>query len=166
MNGLLPSIDIRTARRADIPAIQNLLAQVDRLHWESQPDVFQETQGPAREDAYLRGLITDWQTVVTVAEVGADLVGCLIARIQQTPEVAMLVPQQYLMVDTLVVDEASRSCGVGNLLMAHIETWAQARDIHRVELNVFEFNALAQGFYEDLDYTTLSRRMVKQLGEE
>jgi len=157
------SILIRPARHADIPAIQALLAQVDRLHWAGQPDVFQPTPGPARDDVYLRSLISGWQTVVILAEADSHLVGCLIARLQETPEVPMLVPQQYLMVDTLVVDAVHRSCGIGSELMAHIEAWAQDRDIHRVELNVFEFNTEARGFYEKQGYTTLSRRMAKHI---
>ena len=50
--------------------------------------------------------------------------------------------------------------------MAFAEAWVQARGIGRIELNVFEFNTGVRRFYQDLGYSTLSRRMVKRLGDE
>jgi len=160
------SIQIREAIFADVPALQGLFAEVDRLHWEQQPDVFREVSGPTREDTYLRSLITDWKTGAIVAEMGTILVGCLVIRMQETREIPILLPQRYAMVDTIVVGQAYRGKGVGRRLMAGVETWAQARDIARIELNVFEFNTGVRRFYENLGYCTLSRRMVKRLADE
>ena len=114
----------------------------------------------------LYSLITDWKTGVIVAEMGTILVGCLVIRIQETREIPILVPQRYAMVDTIVVGQAYQREGVGRRLMACAETWVQARSIGRIELNVFEFSTGARRFYEDLGYGTLSRRMVKRLGDE
>jgi len=161
----LTSICVRDATSSDIHALQGLFAEVDRLHWEQQPDVFREVTGPTRESAYLRALITDWRTGVIVAEMGTVLVGCLVIRIQETREIPILVPQRYAMVDTIVVGQAYRGKGVGRRLMASAETWVQARDVGRIELNVFEFNIGVHRFYESLGYSTLSRRMVKRLGD-
>ena len=162
----LTSIQIRDATLADIPALPALFLEVDRLHWEQQPDVFREVPGPTREAVYLRSLITDWKTAVIVAEIGAILVGCLVIRIQETPEIPILVPQRYAMVDTIVVAQAYQSKGLGKQMMVYAEEWVRARDIERIELNVFEFNTGAHRFYEDLGYGTLSRRMVRRLGNE
>lgn len=162
----MTSIHIRDAISSDIPALQGLFAEVDRLHWEQQPDVFREASGPTREEVYLRSLITDWKTGVVVAETGAILVGCLVIRLQETREIPILVPQRYAMVDTIVVGQAYRREGVGRRLMAFAEAWIQARGIGRIELNVFEFNTGVRRFYQDLGYSTLSRRMVKRLGDE
>ena len=156
-------ICVREAIPADVPALQGLFAEVDRLHWEQQPDVFREVSGPTREGAYLRALITDWRAGVIVAEMGTVLVGCLVIRIQETRDIPILVVQRYAIVDTIVVGPAYRREGVGRRLMACAEGWAQARDIGRIELNVFEFNAGVRRFYEELGYSTLSRRMVKRL---
>ena len=162
----MTSICVREAISSDIPALQGLFAEVDRLHWKQQPDVFREVVGPTREDAYLRALITDWETGVIVAEMGTVLVGCLVVRIQAAREIPILVPQRYAMVDTIVVGQAYQRRGVGRRLMACAETWVQARDIGRIELNVFEFNTGVRRFYENLGYSTLSRRMAKRLGDE
>jgi len=159
------SIHIRDAIPSDIPALHGLFAEVDRLHWEQLPDVFRKASGPTREDAYLRSLITGWKTGVIVAEMGTVLVGCLVIRIQKAREIPILVPQRYAMVDTIVVGQAYQRKGVGRRLMACAETWVQARDIGRIELNVFEFNTGVRRFYEELGYSTLNRRMVKRLGD-
>ncbi len=162
----MTSICVREATSADILALQGLFAEVDRLHWEQLPDVFRQVSGPTREVAYLRSLITDWKTGVIVAEMGTILVGCLVIRIQETREIPILVPQRYAMVDTIVVGQAYQRRGVGRRLMACAEIWVQARDIGRIELNVFEFNTGVRRFYEELGYSTLSRRMVKRSVDE
>ena len=162
----MTSICVREAILADVQALQGLFEEVDRLHWEQQPDVFREVSGPTREGVYLRALITDWKTGVIVAEMGTILVGCLVIRIEETREIPILVPQRYAMVDTIVVGQAYQREGVGRRLMACAESWVQARDIGRIELNVFEFNTGVRRFYEELGYSTLSRRMVKRLGDE
>lgn len=165
------TITIREATLLDYEALCGLFEEVDRAHREALPDLFQEAPGPPRDFVYVRALITDSDYAVIVAEDqdvalehGAEtLVGCLVAMLRTSPDVPILVPVRYAMVDTLVVAQAYRGLGVGRKLMERAERWAHARGIPRIELNVFEFNEEARIFYEALGYTTLSRRMVKHL---
>lgn len=169
---------IRNAAIADYPVLCELFEQIDRLHRESLSDIFQSASGPPRERSYIRSLINDPDVGMLVAEIAdgstddslasestgrRDIVGCLIVKLRRSPEVPILVPMRYAMVDTLVVSEAFQRRGVGRQLMAAAEAWALRRGISRIELNVFEFNHDAQAFYEHLGYETLSRRMVKRL---
>jgi GNAT superfamily N-acetyltransferase len=165
------TITIREATLLDYEALCGLFEEVDRAHREALPDLFQEAPGPSRDFVYVRALITDSDYVVIVAEDrdaghgAGTLVGCLVAMVRSSPEVPILVPVRYAMVDTLVVAQAYRGLGVGRRLMARAERWARARGIPRIELNVFEFNEGARVFYEALGYVTFSRRMVKSLSQ-
>jgi ribosomal protein S18 acetylase RimI-like enzyme len=62
------------------------------------------------------------------------------------------------------VDEAYRGRGFGRAAMQLVEREALARDIHRVELNVFGGNTVARGLYRSLGYLERSVRMAKDLG--
>jgi ribosomal protein S18 acetylase RimI-like enzyme len=61
------------------------------------------------------------------------------------------------------VDEAFRGRGFGRAAMLLAEREALARDIHRIELNVFGGNTVARGLYRSLGYVERSVRMAKDL---
>jgi GNAT superfamily N-acetyltransferase len=62
-------------------------------------------------------------------------------------------------VSTLIVEEQYRQQGLGTAFMQWVHDWAKEHNINDIELQVYEFNAPAKGFYEKLGYQTISRRM-------
>lgn len=154
---------IRRAMLADFKALSELFEEVDSLHREALPDLFREARGAPREMAYVRSLITGRDSDIFVAVSDGDIVGCVVLMIREAPRIPILVPLQYVMIETIVVLTDARGAGLGRQLMASAEQWARERGIDRTELNVFEFNEGARTFYEELGYKTLSRRMVKRL---
>lgn len=153
---------IRDATMQDYPAMCELFEEGDHLHREALPDIFRKPRGAPREETVIRAFVTDPEIGVLVAEEGDQVIGCLIVMVRKAPEYPILVPLRYAMIDVIVVRRDHQRNGVGRALMHRAETWALARGIDRVELNVFEFNQEARAFYERLGYTTLSRRMVKR----
>ena len=79
-----------------------------------------------------------------------------------TPELPTAYPRTFVFVDSLVVESHGRQQGIGRMLMEHVQHWAQVHAITIIELNVFEFNQAAIHLYDQLGYTTLSRRMFWQ----
>ncbi len=63
----------------------------------------------------------------------------------------------------ILVEEAFRGQGYGRALMALAEEQALNMGLHRIELNVFGDNAVAQGLYESSDYRETARQMAKDL---
>jgi len=61
------------------------------------------------------------------------------------------------------VDETFRGRGFGRAAMLLAERESLARDIHRIELNVFGANTVARGLYRSLGYVERSVRMAKDL---
>jgi ribosomal protein S18 acetylase RimI-like enzyme len=61
------------------------------------------------------------------------------------------------------VDEAFRGHGFGRAAMQLVEREALARDLHRIELNVFGGNTVARGLYTSLGYRERSVHMAKDL---
>lgn len=156
---------IREATLQDTAGLCELFAEIDALHAQALPYVFQTTLAPARSRAYLRSLLDDPDSAVFVAERAGMLLGLVDVRIQATPHIPVFIPRRYAMVDTIVVRRAYQRSGVGRMLMARAEQWAQAQGVDEIDLNVWEFNAGAVAFYEGLGYTTAMRRMWRRIGE-
>ena len=142
-----------------------IFAEVDALHCEALPHVFQKPPGPARTRAYIRrllqsvGVLADEDAMIFVAQSGDDVVGLVKASIREAPDYSIMVPRRYAEIGTLAVKEGFRRSGVGRALMEEVHRWARDRGANQVELIVWEFNQGARIFYETLGYRTSSRRM-------
>ena len=162
---------IRAATEDDIDALNQIIGDVDALHREHLPHIFQEPDGPARDREYMLGVLADESCGFFVAEAeepiasrteGAIL-GFVQLTIRDTPPIPILVPRRIAFVETLAVREDARRAGIGRALMDQAERWVEESGATEIDLNVHEFNQVAIGFYHSLGYTTSSRRMSKRL---
>ncbi len=154
---------IRKAVVQDYDAFCMLIEDADRLHREHLPNLFREASGSVRSRTYFADLLDDEDVTAWVAEISEEMVGCIVVGLREAADIPILVPRRYAFVDTLVVAEDFRRCGVGSALMAQAEQWAIDRGASSMELNVYEFNDLALNLYHKLGYQTLSRRMSRPL---
>jgi ribosomal protein S18 acetylase RimI-like enzyme len=153
-------ITIREANARDYEALCDIIDEVDTLHRDQLPHIFQKPAGPVREKEYILGLLADENTGLFVAEVEGQVAGFVHVLICDTPPSPVLVPRHRAFVDSLAVRQELRRHGVGRALMDHAHRWAIAKGAADVELNVFEFNQPAIAFYQALGYETSNRRMV------
>jgi GNAT superfamily N-acetyltransferase len=158
------SIRVRRAGRGDYEALQRLFEIVDARHRAALPHVFRDAEGPARSREYMDELVAGPESVITVAEQGGRLVGLINVQTREAPDLPILVPRRYAVVDALVVEEGARRQGVGRALMEAGEDWARKQGASSLELTVWEFNTTAIAFYESMGYNTARRRMWKALG--
>lgn len=159
-------VSIRRATACDYNALCGLFDEVDALHRDNLPHLFQKPKGPVREHDYYLELIADENVGLFVAEVGDKLVGFAHAVIRDTPAIPVFVPRRYAIVDSIGVKSEFQRHGIGQRLMDAIHEWAIANGATAIELNVYEFNKTAIAFYERLGYDTVSRRMSKVLNRE
>jgi len=159
----LVDINIRSATFADYHALCSLFNEVDALHRDHLPQLFQKPPGPVREQSYYQSLLTDENVGLFVAELNGNLVGFVHALIRDTTLIPVMVPRQYAIIDGIAVKSELRGHGIGRSLMDRIQEWAITRGATTIELNVYEFNIEAVLFYQQLGFDTLSRRMSKPL---
>ena len=159
------AVEIREAAPEDYDGLIEVLAEIDAYHAEHLPHVFRPTCGPARSRAYVLSLLEDPDSVLLVAEEGGRVVGVADVRAHTTPDIPVLVPRRYAMVDAIVVRRTHQGRGIGRELMRCAESWARASGLEEVRLNVWEFNQGAIAFYEKLGYTTTLRRMARCLDD-
>ena len=140
---------VRRAQESDIPAIMELLKQVNRVHYEGRPDLFNlQTKYTAEE---LREIIKDDQRPVGVCadEAGAVL-GHGFCALQRPENTRLLKDNLTMYIDDICVDERSRGHNVGRALYEHILEYARGLCCYNVTLNVWNCNPGAMRFYEKL----------------
>ena len=156
-------ISIRKATAEDYSSLCELFNEMDALHRDNLPSIFQKPNGPAREKDYILGLIADENVALWVAEAGGNPVGFVHAIVRDAPALPVFVPRRYAIVDGIVVKSGYQNHGTGRILMDKMQAWAIAKGASSIELNVYEFNKTAISFYERLGYQTFSRKMSKEL---
>ena len=156
-------LTIRRATLADYEPVCQVLAEVDALHQQALPGIFQTPPGPVRDREYIASVLADENSALFVAEIAGQLAGVAQVMLRDASPIPLLVPRRFAIVDSLAVRAAFRRRGVGQKLMAAVEEWAADRGVSDIELNVFEFNGAAIAFYERLGYATRSRRMARTL---
>ncbi len=154
--------NIRRAKEHDIPAIINLLVQVDLVHHNGRPDLF---KGPATKYTAdeLKGILTDEETPVFVCVDEDDRVLGHGFCIMEQHGGQLLTEHTTLYIDDICVDEAARGRGVGRALYEHILAYARARNCYNVTLNVWSCNPGAMAFYKKLGLTPYKVGMEKIL---
>src|SRR5689334_3550317 len=133
-------IHVRKATADDYNSLCELFDEIDDLHRDHLPQLFQKPGGAARERDYYSELIADENVALFVAEVGENLVGFVHALVRDTPAFPVFVPRHYAIVDGIVVKSGFQNHGIGRLLMDKMQEWATSRGATSIELNVYEFN--------------------------
>ncbi len=140
---------VRRAEARDIPAIMGLLMQVNMVHHNGRPDLF---NGPTTKytEEELAALLEGNDTPVFVCVDESDRVlGHGFCAMQHAGG-RLLAEHDTLYIDDICVDEAARGLGVGRALYEHILDYARGRGCYNVTLNVWTCNPGAMAFYERL----------------
>lgn len=154
---------IRMAEREDYEVLCELFEEADAYHREALPRMFQKPEGPPRSLAFVCSVLADEDAALVVADSDGQLIGLSMAFIRSTPDIPIIVPRRYAVVDDVVVRRASRRSGVGRAMMERVYEWAMDKGAGEIELNVWEFNEGAIAFYEELGYKTATRRLSKPI---
>ena len=157
-------MEIRFAKKADIPQIINLLYQVGQVHHDLRPDIFRPVTLKYDENAVLTIMQNEDRPIFIAAE-GDKVLGfgfCIVRRIEGNTVVNDMTE---FYIDDLCVDENCRSQGIGEALYRHIYDYAKARHYRAVTLNVWSCNVRAMKFYERLGLQPQKLYMEAVLGE-
>ena len=153
---------VRRAEIRDIPAILELLVQVDMVHHNGRPDLF---RGPATKynADELKEILADGETPVFVCTDGEDRVLGHGFCILQHSGGQLMVEHNTLYIDDICVDQNARGLGVGRALYEHILDYAREQGCYNVTLNVWSCNPGAMAFYEKLGLVPYKVGMEKIL---
>ena len=143
---------VRRAREEDIPAILQLLVQVNLVHHLGRPDLFRRATkyGPDELSALLR---QEDRPVFVCQDHSGHVLGHAFCVLRETPAGDRLFePVKTLYIDDICVDEAARGRRVGTALCRHVLQYARQLGCHNVTLTVWACNPGAQRFYEQMGF--------------
>ena len=131
-------MNVRPAIESDAPAIAGLCTQ---LGYPSTPE----------EVARRLRQILSWQgQALFVAEVGGQVAGWIHVQVYPLPEMDL-----HTEIGGLIVDEAQRGRGVGRMLLARAEEWAQAQGCAEIRVRCNIIRARTHKFYEQCGYANI-----------
>lgn len=160
----MPSLILRPAHAADLPAICQLADEINAIHHAHQPDVFLPPTGDDSHAPWWLARMTARDGIMLLALHADALIGFVTADASIPDSLPpFVVARRECRIGTIVVTEAWRGQGVGRQLLAAVESWAQGMGAVGLRLQVFEFNTGAIRLYEGEGFVTPSRFMLKPL---
>lgn len=153
---------VRRAKEEDIPAIIELLKQVNKVHYDGRPDLFKLATKYTEDD--LKTILKNDQTPVFVyADEDQRVLGHGFCVFQRPENTRLLTDILTLYIDDICVDEAARGRHVGSAIYEHILSYARQCGCYNVTLNVWNCNPGAMKFYEGLGLVPYKVGMEKIL---
>lgn len=152
---------IRRATVADIPALQQLLGQILRVHHEARPDLF-KAEGSKFTDAELEVLIKTNDRPIFVYEDDGQILGHLFLE-KKRSNGSVEAPVKTMFIDDLCVDEAGRGKGIGQAMYDFALEYAKQEGCYHLTLNVWNDNQSALAFYEKQGMKPLYTQMEVKL---
>ena len=140
-------MEIRLAKKNDIPGLICLLKQVGQVHHNIRPDLFR-SGAQKYSEADLAELLKDETRPVFVGIEENRMLGycfCILEEVKNDP---VLCDVKSLYIDDLCVDETIRGKHVGSRLYDHVCAYARKIGCRSVTLNVWCGNDRAMAFYE------------------
>ena len=154
------SIRVRLASLRDYEELCALFDQLDELHRQARPDMFQPFPPPARTREQVAALAG--QSDLDGAG-GAERGGR--GRARRAADACAVglrgrLPRKVVEVDNLVVRADQRGRRIGRRLLAAAVEWSRQRRATHVEVAVHDFNRDARRFYESFGFAASVDRLV------
>lgn len=147
---------IRFATKEDIERVNELRKQVNDVHTNGRPDMFQP--GFAQEIQNLAyEMIESEERDILVAVRDEVICGFACVGYVVRPTSPYMKERKFYHVDEFGVDKAHRRQGIATELFAFIKQDAKEKGFERIELDVWNFNEDAIKFYESVGFLTLRR---------
>jgi ribosomal protein S18 acetylase RimI-like enzyme len=159
-----PDMRIRNATNADLEAILELNAFVQRQHAEALPELFKAPTKSRQTAELFRGFLADANSLMILAE-AEQPAGYLWAQFQDRPDSWAHQSLRLLCVQHMAVAPQFQGRGVGTLLMKKAVETARSKGIHRIELDVWSFNSDAKRFYTRHGFKVFNERMALNVDE-
>jgi ribosomal protein S18 acetylase RimI-like enzyme len=161
-----PSVSIRPATHADLPAIGRLGALLVQTHHDFDPQRFIPAAPRTAQSyaAFVGSQLSDSNVVVLVAERGGDVLGYTYAGIEGTDYMSLRGPAGVL--HDIVVDAAHRGQGVGRSLLEATVSALEGLGAPRVVLSTAARNEAAQRLFAGAGFRRTMIEMTRERGAE
>lgn len=141
-------IIIRKAEIKDFNKIHRLIMQVHKLHVKERTDIYKDVDPMNFEE--FKNELSNSNNIYLVAQLENKIVGICFSQIKEISNNRIMKDRKILNIGDICVDEKYQRNGIGKKLYNQIVQIAKEKNIHNVELMVWNFNKNAIKFYENL----------------
>jgi GNAT superfamily N-acetyltransferase len=159
------TVDIRQATVSDAQRLSSLCMDVQNLHAEHHPEIFKVPQSEDFAVSFFEEMLADPLVRAFIAEENGDAVGYLFCKLIEREETPFTFAARVLHIDQIGVRPAVHRRGAGQALMQRAEMLAGEWQVHRIQLDSWDFNLNAHRFFEHLGFQKFHFRFWKQLDE-
>ncbi len=152
-------MDIIKAKKKDIPDIVFLNSFVQKIHFENHPDIFKPVGNDENLNKFFDSILNKETNFILVAYVGGTPVGYLWATFIDKPEDPLTYERKQVYIHHIVVHEGFRRQHIGNALFNEMQTIARGKGFLNFALDTWNFNGIAQRFFEKLGFDTYNIKM-------
>jgi ribosomal protein S18 acetylase RimI-like enzyme len=152
-------IDIIKAKKEDIPDIVFLNSFVQKIHFESHPDIFKPVGNDDALNKFFDFILSKEINCILVAYIEGIPVGYLWAAFDNKPDNPFTYERRQVYIHHVVVHEGFRRQHIGNALFNEIQSIAKQEGIRSFALNTWVFNRNAQRFFKNLGFDTYNIKM-------
>lgn len=152
-------MDIRRATEADAEALSALNADIQGMHARALPTQFKPPSADTFPPDKIRSLLAYPQVRMWICRVDGKPAGYAYAEVIRQGETAMRPATEFVYLHHLSVAPAYRRRGYGAALLRAVLDLAAAEQIAAVQLDVWAFNAEAQGFFARHGFAPFTVRM-------
>ncbi len=151
---------IRQAKLNDTRQILELLKQVNLIHYNARPDIFNKVE-KYNEEELMKKVFNE---PIFVYEEEGIIKGYIFGKIIEQND-KLFKDAKTFFIDDFCVDENQRGKGIGRKLYEYVKEYAKSISCTRITLNVWAFNNSAYEFYRKLGLTDLETVMEEKLGD-
>ena len=151
-------MEIRVAEAVDLPAVVELNAMVQQLHYAARPDWFMAPDADTIGSWLTERLHRD-DVFVFVADDDGCVVGYALAALHRRPATPFTRALTILEMDHIAVGVDARRSGVGSLLINRVADLAAELGAGRVMLTVWDFNDAALATFRSRGFVDTVHRM-------
>jgi diamine N-acetyltransferase len=164
LNGAVDmDVTIRKATEKDYPGLVKLYDDLNLLHSQNLPHIFQTPGETPQSLEYIKSLLVNPKAIVLVAEMRGLIIGFVQAELRSAPDHPVTVKRQYVYIGDICVKADHRRSLIGTKLIGAIESWAAENSIKEIDLNVWDFNKRAMAFFEESGFKYSHHTMEKTL---
>lgn len=137
---------LRDLTTADFKTVENIMSQLNKLHFENRPDFYLNNKQSITKKEY-KSLLKNPKKICIAYIIDTKIVGICLVTIKNKIE-------KSIYIDDIFVLDKYRQQGIGTLLYDKIKSTAKEIDAKRIDLTVWQFNKPAIKFYNSLGMTT------------
>jgi GNAT superfamily N-acetyltransferase len=155
---------IRRAQEQDLPQMEGLWKELMDYHQDLDPFFTRRPDGHERWLEYVKTNMASERWLLLVAEVNGEVVGYIMAAIQECPPV--FTTSEFGFVQDVAVRATHRRRGIATALYALCEEWFRDMGVRRMELNALAANEVSTAFWRRMGYGDYLWRMAKAMTED